>query len=179
MGALQSQHSRRAFERHVLRYVTCLKTQQAAIFQFAGGDVPPTGRPTDGLKQWQRTTLRRLGLLPGSSSSSNVRGNESSSSSSSNAALPATHQQSAAVEAGVVSAEVAAASMGEPEDYCSAADSSSAVPPTEATPAEDPAAAAADGQPVLVWLGGDPPVSPELLAAVRVSLAAVRVTVAV
>jgi hypothetical protein len=74
---------------------------------------------------------------------------------------------------------VAAASLGEPEDYHGTADSSSAEPPTEGTPAEDPAAAAAaaaaaDGQPVLVWLGGDPPVSPELLAAVRVSLAAVR-----
>lgn len=37
---------------------------KAAILQFVGGELPPTGRATDSLKQWQRTALQQLGLLP-------------------------------------------------------------------------------------------------------------------
>jgi len=42
----------------------CVVCIQAAILQFVGGELPPTGRATDGLKQWQRTALQQLALLP-------------------------------------------------------------------------------------------------------------------
>jgi hypothetical protein len=100
---------------------------QAAIYQFVGGELPPTGKAVDGLKQWQRTTLQQLGLLPDNSTPPS-----SSNSSSSSADGPQQQQQ-------------------------------------------QPAAAAAAASPLLVRIGGDPPVSPELLAAVRVVLATVSV----
>jgi hypothetical protein len=108
----------------LLTSVCCAALPQAAIYQFVGGELPPGGKAVDGLKQWQRTTLQQLGLLPAASDTLSA---SSSSSSRQEADGP---QQPAA-----------------------------------------PAAAAASS--LLVRIGGDPPVSPELLAAVRVVLATV------
>ncbi|WIA29831.1 hypothetical protein OEZ86_012302 [Tetradesmus obliquus] len=103
----------------------------AAIYQFVGGQLPPSGKAVDGLKTWQRTTLQHLGLLQANSSSS-----PSSSSSSSEAAGSST----------------ANGQQHQPE-------------------------AAAAAAPLVVRIGGEPPVSPELLAAVRVVLATERSSV--
>lgn len=110
----------------------CTPILQAAIYQFVGGQLPPSGKAVDGLKTWQRTTLQHLGLLQANSSSS-----PSSSSSSSEAAGSST----------------ANGQQHQPE-------------------------AAAAAAPLVVRIGGEPPVSPELLAAVRVVLATVSESIA-
>lgn len=101
--------------------------QQAAILQFIGGELPPSGRATDGLRQWQRTALTQLGLI----------------------------QAPAAATSGVTGTDGAAA-----------------VDNVQQQQAQQQPQQLVD-----VSIGGQPPVSGALLAAVRVVLAQVRVCV--
>eukprot|EP00879_Flechtneria_rotunda_P024421 GHRR01025889.1.p2 GENE.GHRR01025889.1~~GHRR01025889.1.p2 ORF type:complete len:172 (+),score=55.67 GHRR01025889.1:1546-2061(+) len=120
---------------------------QAAICQFVGGDLPPTGRASDGLKQWQRAALQQLGLM--------AQPNTSASTSSAFSQLPLLQPHAAAFATDRLESPDAGAVYA------------------QSTIRAGQQAQGSKARQVMVSIGSDPPVCSSLLAAVRVVLAAV------
>jgi hypothetical protein len=107
-----------------------------------GGELPPTGRATDSLKQWQRTALQQLGLLPGGGADSSP------------AAAAAAAASSAAGEDGAAVADALQQQHQSQQQQEQSKEQQQLLMP--------------------ICIGGQPPVSGPLLAAVRVVLSQVR-----
>jgi hypothetical protein len=140
----------------------CHSDHQGAVQQFVGAS-GPTARPSDGLKTWQRTVLADMGLL-----GSGGGGGSSSSGAASESSSSGTEASSSSTSGGGAQTQGA-------KESARAAEAEGPTPDRPAAAAAAAAAAGATAAPVVVSIGGDPPVSGPLLAACRVMLSEVGV----
>jgi hypothetical protein len=133
-------------------------TQQAAIAQFVAGELPASGKATDSLKQWQRVALQDLGLLPVAAGAEEPAADAASNVSRGFGVGPG------------------GASKGKGRSERSQRKQSVTVAAAPQPTQQHQPPQQQQQQPLMVAVGGQPPVSGPLLAAVRVILALVSCT---